>query len=403
MTVPSLGNFVYYVLFIDDYSRKTWIYFLIAKDEVFNKFQEFKALVENLYERKIKVLRYDNGGEYTSKELKDVCQEAGIKRELTTTYNPQQNEVAERKNRSIIKAAKAMIHDQGLPMHLWAEASSTVVYMQNRSPHKILGNKTPEEVFTGKKPEVNHLRIFRCPVFIHVPKEKRMKLEPSVKKGPFVGYSETSTAYRIYITGQRQIKTSRDVTFDKDEAFRRSRESHMDEDQIEQEAPKDAVMVDSTPEETIPEVQNDMVESKRDLPEEVVATRKRPAWLRNTLQEARGHGTPKGSFRESKRPHKFSSYVALMSNIIDSKPSTFDEAAEKPEWKDVMMEEYQSIMKNDVWEVVPRPEGKSVVTSKWIYKIKHAADDSIDKYKARFVARGFSQKEGEDYDKTFLP
>jgi transposase InsO family protein len=199
MMVPSLGNFVYYVLFIDDYSRKTWIYFLKAKDEVFNKFQEFKALVENLSERKIKVLRSDNGGEYTSKEFKYFCREAGIKRELTTPYNPQQNGVAERKNRSIVEATKAMIHDQGLPMHLWEEASSTTVYVQNRSPHKILGNKTPEEVFTGKKPEISHLRIFGCPVFIHVPKEKRTKLEPSGKKGTFVGYSETSKAYKIYI------------------------------------------------------------------------------------------------------------------------------------------------------------------------------------------------------------
>ena len=88
MTVPSLGNFVYYVLFIDDYSRKTWMYFLKTKDDVFNKFQEFKALVENLSERKIKVLRSDNGGEYTSKEFKDFCREAWIKRELTTPYNP---------------------------------------------------------------------------------------------------------------------------------------------------------------------------------------------------------------------------------------------------------------------------------------------------------------------------
>jgi transposase InsO family protein len=199
MTVPSLGNFLYYVTFIDDFSRKTWIYFLKAKDEVFNKFQEFKALVENLSGRKIKVLRSDNGGEYTSNEFKDFCREAGIKRELTTPYNPQQNGVAERKNRSIVEAAKAMIHDQNLPMHLWAEASSTTVYVQNKSPHKILGNKTPEEVFTGKKPEVNHLRIFGCPVYIHVPKEKRTKLEPSGKKGTFVGYSETSKAYRIYI------------------------------------------------------------------------------------------------------------------------------------------------------------------------------------------------------------
>ena len=76
-------------------------------------------------------------------------------------------------------------------MHLWAEASSTTVYVQNISPHKILGNKTPEQVFNGKKPEVNHLRIFGCPVFIHVPKEKRMKLEPLGKKGTLVGYSDT--------------------------------------------------------------------------------------------------------------------------------------------------------------------------------------------------------------------
>jgi hypothetical protein len=84
-----------------------------------------------------------------------------------------------------------MIHDHGLPMHLWEEASSMIVYMQNIIPHKILGNKTHEEVFTRKKPEVSHLRIFGCPVFIHVPKEKRMKLEPSGKKGTLVGYSDT--------------------------------------------------------------------------------------------------------------------------------------------------------------------------------------------------------------------
>jgi transposase InsO family protein len=88
MTVPSLGNFLYYVTFIDDFSCKTWIYFLKAKDEVFNKFQEFKALVENLSERKIKILRSNHGGEYTSNEFQDFCREARIKRELTTPYNP---------------------------------------------------------------------------------------------------------------------------------------------------------------------------------------------------------------------------------------------------------------------------------------------------------------------------
>jgi hypothetical protein len=107
--------------------------------------------------------------------------------------------------------------------------------------------------------------------------------------------------------------------------------------------------------------------------------------------------------RESKRPHKFSSFVALMRKIIDSKPSTFEEVAKKKVWKDAIMEEYQSIMKNDVWEVVMRLEGKLVVTSKWVYKIKYDIDGIIEMYKTRFVARGFSHQEGEDYDETLSP
>jgi hypothetical protein len=106
--------------------------------------------------------------------------------------------------------------------------------------------------------------------------------------------------------------------------------------------------------------------------------------------------------RESKPPERFCSYIAMVSSIQESEPSTFEEATSRQVWRDAMMEEYNSIMKNDVWEVVPRPEGKSVVTSKWLYKLKHAADGSIEKYKARFVARGFSQVEGVDYDETFV-
>jgi len=98
MTVPSLGNFLYYVTFIDDFSRKTWIYFLKTKYEVFNKFQEYKALVGNPRGKKIIFLRSDNGGEYTSNEFKYFFKGEGIKRELTTPYTPQQNGIVERKN-----------------------------------------------------------------------------------------------------------------------------------------------------------------------------------------------------------------------------------------------------------------------------------------------------------------
>ena len=98
-----------------------------------------------------------------------------------------------------------------------------------------------------------------------------------------------------------------------------------------------------------------------------------------------------------------SDLMALLSEIIDVEPSSFEKVVGKQVWKDAMQEEYQFIMKNDVWDVVPRLEERSVVTSKWIYKIKHAADGSIEKYKARFVARGFSPKEGIDYEETFAP
>ena len=119
------------VTFIDDYSRKTWIYFLKTKEskEVLRKFKEFKAQVKNTSGRIIKILKLEHGGVYTSTEFNDFCKEVGIKRELTFPYNPQQNGVVERKNRTIVEAAKAMIHDQSLPMFLWVEASRTTVYV----------------------------------------------------------------------------------------------------------------------------------------------------------------------------------------------------------------------------------------------------------------------------------
>jgi transposase InsO family protein len=151
MPSTSLSGYVYYVSFIDDYSHKTWVYFLKSKDEVLGKFKEFKALVENLSERKIKISMSDNGGEYTSNEFGIFCRDVGIKRELTTPYNPQQNGVEERKNRKNMEAVKTMIHDQDLPMHLWDEAARTTVYVQKILSHSALGFKTLEEIFIRKE------------------------------------------------------------------------------------------------------------------------------------------------------------------------------------------------------------------------------------------------------------
>ena len=115
-----------------------------------------------------------------------------------------------------------MLTDLDLPLSLWVEVASTTVYIQNRSPHAIVGEKTPEEVFTSKKPAVDHMRIFGTPVYIHVLKEKRAKPERSGKKGIFVGYSDSSKAYRIYGPGQRYIEVSRDAIFHEQAVFRQT-------------------------------------------------------------------------------------------------------------------------------------------------------------------------------------
>jgi hypothetical protein len=110
-----------------------------------------------------------------------------------------------------------MLDDQPFPFYLWAEACSTTVYLQNRSSHRALGRKTPEEAFTGSRPNVENLHIFGCSKFSHVPSKKRTKLDHIVERRMLVGYSEVAKAYRIYIPALR-----RDVKFEEDRAFKRS-------------------------------------------------------------------------------------------------------------------------------------------------------------------------------------
>jgi hypothetical protein len=149
-------------------------------------------------------------------------------------------------------------------------------------------------------------------------------------------------------------------------------------------------------------VQQDMhqEDTEVDISSSIVGSRNREVQQRDTQELV---GAPRRSTRERRQPAKFNDYVALVSQLVDSEPSNYQEAAQHQVWRDAMVEEYTSIMQNDVWEVVPRPTDRAVVGSRWIYKIKHGADGSIEKYKARFVAKGFSQKEGIDYEETFAP
>jgi hypothetical protein len=166
--------------------------------------------------------RYPPGS--TSREFLYYCATTGIKKELIVPYNPQQNGVAERKNMTIVGATREMIHDHGLSLLLWAEASRTDVYIQNMSPHTIFWMLTPEEVFTGTKPYASHLRIWGNICYYHVPSEKRTNMEPTTYKGFIFGYSEASKLYKIFVTARRKIIVCRDVQFKEEGALRSSKD-----------------------------------------------------------------------------------------------------------------------------------------------------------------------------------
>ena len=164
----SLGGGEYFVTFVDDHTRHVWVYILKHKSEVLQRFQEWKALVEKSSGRKVKTLRSDNGGEYTSAEFALYLTKEGIKHELTTPHTPQQNGVAERLNRTLIEGVRTMLADSKLPHRFWAEALSTAVYLRNRSPTKALEGINTFEAWSGTKPDVSSLCVFGCRAYAHV-------------------------------------------------------------------------------------------------------------------------------------------------------------------------------------------------------------------------------------------
>lgn len=214
MENPSHAQNRYFILFIDDYTRMTWVYFMRQKSAVFSIFKKFKSLVEKQSGCHIKTLRSDNGTEYTSKEFQKFCEDEGIERQLTVRYTPQQNGVSERKNQTIVEMAKSMMHEKGLPIIFWAEAVYTAVYLTNRCPTKAVWGKTPFEAWRGRKPSLNHLKVFGSICYAHILKVNRSKLGEASERCIFVGYSSMSKGYRIFSLAENKVFISRDVQVD---------------------------------------------------------------------------------------------------------------------------------------------------------------------------------------------
>ncbi|GJX87865.1 ribonuclease H-like domain-containing protein [Tanacetum coccineum] len=204
---------VYCLVVTDDYSRFSWVFFLATKDETSEILKTFITGIENLIDLKVKVIRCDNGTEFKNKVMNQFCEMKGIKREFSVARTPQQNGVAERKNRTLIEAARTMLADSKLPTTFWAEAVNTACYVQNRvlviKPH----NKTPYELFLGRKPALSFMRPFGCPVTILNTLDHLGKFDGKADEGFFVGYSTNSKAYRVFNSRTRIVEENLHVKF----------------------------------------------------------------------------------------------------------------------------------------------------------------------------------------------
>ncbi|GJS29868.1 putative ribonuclease H-like domain-containing protein [Tanacetum coccineum] len=211
--VKSLMKKSYCLVVTDDFSRFSWVFFLATKDETSGILKTFITEIENQLDYKVKVIRSDNGTEFKNSVMNQFCEMKGIKREFSVARTPQQNGVAERRNRTLIEAARTMLVDSKLPTTFWAEAVNTACYVLNRvlviKPH----NKTPYELIRGRTPLIDFMKPFGCPVTILNTRDHLGKFDGKADEGFFVGYSVVSKAMRVFNKRTRIVEETLNIRF----------------------------------------------------------------------------------------------------------------------------------------------------------------------------------------------
>ena len=421
----SVGGAKYAVIFVDDYTRVKKLYFMTRKSEVPEKFQSFIDEVARPENLKIARLRSDCGGEYKSARMQKLCLSYGIRQEFSAPYSQEQNGVAERSWRTLGRMAKAMLKDAGLSKTFWAEAMETASFIANRLPTNALSGDNPYHRWTRCKPDYERFRVFGCPVYVHVHR-KQDKLQDNAIKCIFLGYDYYNPrAYRVWNPKTRKVMTSAHVRFQEQGGLHGSQQpeqkaqeeplvqyQNMYQDQLPSRGPRDAN--DSFMEQTDgPESESDSKLSDDadsdcslgadddmcDIGQADGDTKIQE----HTPQSALDELPPPGN-AYNLRTRRAPRHTAMAAITCDE--PTYREALAGPqatEWKKAMKAEYDALVANGTWDVVPRPKGMNIIGSKWVLRVKRNADGSVCKFKARFVARGFSQVFGEDYFETFSP
>lgn len=407
----SHQGYEYFATFVDDKSRKVHVAGLKRKSDVAQNLKDFVACAENETGQSVKILRSDGGGEYIGSALTEYLKGKGIRQELTTADTPQHNGVAECMNKTLLDKVRSMLLDADLPELYWYGALVHAVHLHNVSPTRTLEDMTPEEAWSGNKPDVSDLRVFGSKAFVHIPDSQRTKLGAKSLLCTHLGLAQNRKAYRLVHRPTRRFFESRDVIFDEGKQIyqRVVLEQYRTPDPAPPSSTSTPEPAPTQPAATLTPVPTTQVDP--DPP----AVENAPATTTTFAATSRPKRKTRPPMRDDDQRYAVSSYgtrkrpdeharVAKANSAGD--PRTYADAMACPdaaEWELACENEKRAFEQMGVYEIVPRPTNRKVVGSRWVFHVKRGPDGAVQKYKARVVAQGFTQIEGIDYDETFAP
>jgi len=390
VTPVAREGFKYAICFVDDYSGANFVYFLKQKSDTVEATKRF--LADCAPYGCVKRLRSDNGTEFTSKQFDSLMIDKQICHETSAPYSPHQNGTVERSWRTLFAMARCLLLESKLPKFLWTYAVLCSAYIRNRcyNPRTQL---TAYECLTGKRPNLSNMSLFGSVCFAY--DQIKSKLESRCTQGLFVGYDRQSPAYLVYFPENKTIKRVRCVKF----TNRFEHQMNCDVDHYECDIVQEKVETDGT-------------EGAEGNAREPVMETEAKSDTEGAEGEEQSPEIPVRPKRERRPPKYLSDYVTNTSDDsvdyfckISDVPRTYEEAVSSPdsvEWQNAMEEEMLALKENQTFELVSVPKGQNVVGGKWVFAVK-SEPGKPERYKARYVARGFSQKPGVDYQETFSP
>src|SRR3954467_7112884 len=401
--IQSIQGNSYYISFTDAKSCRSQIYFMKNKSQALQKFKYYKSFMETQKNKKLKILRTDNGGEYVSEDFKNYCKESGIRLQYTAPDSPAQNGISERLNRTLAEHGQAMLIAHKLPTFLWEDAIAYATYLKNRSPHHALPNITPHESFWGEKPNVKNLQEFGTKVWVLDRNPNLSKLNPRSNQFNFTGLGEDSKSFHYYDARTWKILTSRDIIFSVE---------------MSNGDPDDEIEIQPVPLEGEKPQQSEQAQTQSQSSGSQGAS-KPPMELRRTshpVTKIQNYATldnpnvrlDQRSNRSQNPPTEENVNMATALIGIEenqSNPQSFEDAMSRTDlenWLKAMKDEIDQLEKLGTYQLEDLPMGRQAVGNKWVYNTKINPDGSI-RHKARLVAQGFSQRPSLDYFDTYSP